>query len=142
MAATLIDVLGMRLVVEDCDLTPDVAKAFRRQENRQRWEAERRERLQTNGPRDRFTVIQIGDRDGWTCQLCGDPVAPDLRSPDPESRSIDHVVAVRLGGPDTLGNVRLTHLGCNLDRNVSERPAYGQRVRAARRPRRHGPGVK
>jgi 5-methylcytosine-specific restriction endonuclease McrA len=136
----VVDVLGMRLVVEECELTPDVARAFRKQENRQRWDADRRERLRTNGPRDRYTVEESGGRDGWTCQICGDPVDPDLRKPDPESRSLDHVVPVSRGGADTLANVRLTHLGCNLDRNVSERPAYGQRMRAARLARRpeHG----
>lgn len=132
MDGEVIEVLGMRVVVRTVELDEATLRAFRKQENRQRWEAERQHRLRANGPQDRYTVTEVGDRDGWACQICGDPVDPSLRSTDPESRSVDHVVPVSRGGTDTLDNIRLAHLGCNLDRNVSQRPEYGQRMRAAR----------
>lgn len=33
------------------------------------------------------------------------------------ARSIDHIMLVYKGGPDEPGNVRLTHLYCNLSRH-------------------------
>ncbi|WP_233288657.1 HNH endonuclease [Streptomyces calvus] len=39
--------------------------------------------------------------------------------PDPRSPSIDHVRTIAAGGADTRGNVRLTHWGCNHERNAS-----------------------
>ena len=59
---------------------------------------------------NRFAVYE---RDGWVCQLCGEPVDPDLKGPDPMCASIDHVVPLSHGGDHSMGNVQLTHLGCN-----------------------------
>jgi 5-methylcytosine-specific restriction endonuclease McrA len=127
---------GMRLVARAVELDEPTLRAFRIQEKRQQREAERQHRLRTNGPRDKYTLEQIGDRDGWRCWICGDQVDRAVRAPDSESRSVDHVVPVSRGGTDTLDNIKLAHLGCNLDRHVSTRPAYNQAMRAARLRRR------
>ena len=70
-----------------------------------------------NGPRESFTIEEIGDRDGWVCQICLDPVDPAFQAPDPRSPSADHIRAITLGGTHTRANVRITHLFCNMDRN-------------------------
>jgi 5-methylcytosine-specific restriction endonuclease McrA len=57
---------------------------------------------------------EIGDRDGWVCGLCADPVDRSLEYPDPVSASVDHVVPVSLGGSHDLSNLQLTHLTCNV----------------------------
>ncbi|OLT25343.1 HNH endonuclease [Nocardiopsis sp. CNR-923] len=75
--------------------------------------------MRANGPFEKFTTREIGDRDGWICGLCDDPVDPSCKARDPRSPSIDHIRAVSLGGAQTRDNVRITHLGCNHERNNS-----------------------
>jgi HNH endonuclease len=94
----------------------------RRREARWKQERQRRERLRTNGPRESFTLEDIGDRDGWVCGLCLDPIDRKFAAPDPRSPSIDHVKAIAAGGAHTRDNVRITHLYCNMDRSYIDRP--------------------
>lgn len=118
----------------------DFDEYLRRRERRNATQARRRERFRQNGPRERYTRDEIGERDGWLCHVCGDLVDQSLRRPDLESPSIDHVIPGWRGGPDRKDNVKIAHLGCNLDRNVSENPAYCARARAGRLASRQGGG--
>ncbi len=124
------------------ELTPEEQAAFdeycRRRDRRNARDARRRERFRQNGPREAYTRDEIGDRDGWVCHVCGDHVDQSLRRPDLESPSIDHVIPGWRGGEDRKDNVKIAHLGCNLDRNVSENPAYCKRARARRLAAREG----
>lgn len=67
---------------------------------------------------ERIDYATVCDRDGWSCQLCGDPVDRSLRHPDPMSGSIDHVVPLAAGGPHTYANVQLAHLRCNISKGA------------------------
>lgn len=44
------------------------------------------------------TDSEIFERDGWRCQLCGDPVLPFIKGLHPRQASIDHIVPVSKGG--------------------------------------------
>ncbi|MFE7764777.1 HNH endonuclease [Streptomyces sp. NPDC057438] len=90
----------------------------RRSEAKRAQDRRRRERMRANGRVERYDVAEIGARDGWVCGLCGDPVDQARRRPDPRSPSIDHIRTVAAGGTDSRDNVRLTHWGCNHERNV------------------------
>lgn len=90
----------------------------RRSEAKRAQERRRRERIRSNGSVERFTAEEIGDRDGWVCGLCRDPVDQAYQYPDRRSPSIDHVRTVTADGTDTRDNVRLTHWGCNHERNA------------------------
>lgn len=61
-----------------------------------------------------FTNIEIFERDGWECGLCGQHVDRELRHPDPLSPSLDHVVPLSVGGAHARENVQLAHLTCNV----------------------------
>lgn len=61
-----------------------------------------------------FTNIEIFERDGWKCGLCGKRVDRNLRHPDPLSSSLDHVVPLSVGGAHARENVQLAHLTCNV----------------------------
>jgi hypothetical protein len=74
--------------------------------------------VRTNGPVESCTVEETGARDDWVCGLCRDPVNKAYRHPDPRSPSVDHVRTIAAGGTDTRDNVRLTHWGCNHERNA------------------------
>ena len=70
---------------------------------------------------DRWTRLEIAERDGWTCQLCHRKINPDLRTPHPMSLEIDHIIPLRPedgseGGPDTRENVQAAHRRCNYDK--------------------------
>ena len=58
-------------------------------------------------------ISEIAERDGWECQLCGDPVSPDAAWPDPMCKSIDHIQPISLGGAHDPSNAQLAHLRCN-----------------------------
>ena len=58
------------------------------------------------------TLTEVGDRDGWRCWLCDEPVDPDMSVNDPRGPSIDAVTADRpkKGAPTPE---RLAHRACN-----------------------------
>ena len=65
--------------------------------------------------------LAVYERDGWTCQLCGDSTSREHVSGDPFSPTLDHVIPRSLGGGDDESNLRLTHAICNsLRRDQSE----------------------
>ena len=66
---------------------------------------------------DRFTVLDLIERDGRNCGICGEPM-PETVYPDPMSPSIDHIEPLSLGGQHTLDNARATHLRCNIARGA------------------------
>ncbi len=55
----------------------------------------------------------IGERDGWTCWLCGHRVDPFAPSGSPSSPTVDHVVPRSRGGSNDDTNLRLAHRRCN-----------------------------
>ena len=61
----------------------------------------------------------IGDRDGWKCQICNDPIDRTLHFPDPQSFSVDHVIPIARGGLHAYDNCQATHLMCNLRKGLS-----------------------
>lgn len=68
------------------------------------------------GKRD--TTIRNRDRERIRrtkapCHLCGKPIDYSLRSPDPKSFVVDHVVPLARGGLDELANKAAAHRDCN-----------------------------
>lgn len=54
---------------------------------------------------------RIWERDGGVCGLCGGSVPLD-------KMHLGHVIPQADGGPDHWDNLRVTHPGCNMRRNV------------------------
>lgn len=73
-------------------------------------------RLKNSGPTERFTDLEIFERDSWVCQLCHRPVDRTLQYPDPMSPSLDHKLPIARGGGHTRKNVQCAHLCCNLSK--------------------------
>jgi 5-methylcytosine-specific restriction endonuclease McrA len=78
-----------------------------------------------------FLHIEIFDRDGWICGLCGDPVPPEAQYPDRLSASLDHIVPLSLGGAHTRANSRCSHLTCNVARGNRDEGRLAGAPRAA-----------
>jgi 5-methylcytosine-specific restriction endonuclease McrA len=87
-----------------------------RQNNPEKFQGYQRKRraLKASLPSEPYTRQDIIDRDGTDCGLCGEPVDLELKYPDHLSPSIDHVIPITRQGPDTLANVQLAHLICNI----------------------------
>lgn len=94
--------------------------------NREGCKAERRGGL-SDGPHRRtarrlgvaheaIIPMQIFERDGWMCKLCGKPVMEELEHPNPRSASLDHIIPMLMGGTHTKDNVQCAHLGCNMSK--------------------------
>lgn len=69
----------------------------------------------------------IYERDGWTCQICQEPVNRGARLGSRGYPTLDHITPQAHGGSDEPSNLRLAHMGCNADRGAPS-PERGPRV--------------
>jgi 5-methylcytosine-specific restriction endonuclease McrA len=78
-----------------------------------RAEKDKRRALERNAFVAPVNRTQVYERDQWTCQLCGDPVARAEVVPHPQAPTIDHVLPLARGGTHEPSNVQLAHYLCN-----------------------------
>lgn len=53
-----------------------------------------------------------------TCGICGRPVDFSIKTPDPLSAVIDHIIPVSKGGhPSDIDNLQLAHWTCNRSKS-------------------------
>lgn len=76
-----------------------------------------------NGGAEKFARTEIGERDGWTCGICEQPIDKTLRFPDQQSASLDHIVPLSLGGEHSRTNSRIAHWICNVRRGADRKAA-------------------
>lgn len=57
-------------------------------------------------------IQRLGERDGWTCHLCGEAINPKSGRRNRRA-TLDHVIPKSLGGSNSLENLRLAHWICN-----------------------------
>jgi hypothetical protein len=89
------------------------------------------------GNQKRFRAVIARTR--ANCHICGEPIDYTLRTPDPRSFVIDHVIPLHLGGADALSNVRAAHRRPRLQqheagarRRTDRAPVRVARLRTAR----------
>jgi hypothetical protein len=58
------------------------------------------------------TLDEVGERDGWRCWLCDEPVDPDASVNSDRGPSVDSALAAK-GKKATAGAERLAHRSCN-----------------------------
>lgn len=77
-----------------------------------------------------LNVIQLAQRDGTDCSICGDAIDMTLRRPESIwGPSVDHVIPRALGGTDEPPNLALAHYWCNAVKN--DRPNFTLRREVA-----------
>ena len=59
------------------------------------------------------TLTDVGERAGWRCWLCDEPVDPTLSSNDSRGPSVDSIGASVKGRKAAKGEERLAHKACN-----------------------------
>jgi 5-methylcytosine-specific restriction endonuclease McrA len=63
-------------------------------------------------------AAHVYERDGWMCWICEAPLDRAAVVPAYEAPTLDHVVALALGGEHTMDNLRAAHFICNSRRGV------------------------
>lgn len=61
----------------------------------------------------RSVCAKVSERDGWICQLCGEPVDPRLPKDHPYGASVDHRNPCSRGGLHLAENLQLAHRLCD-----------------------------
>jgi len=65
---------------------------------------------------------EVGERDGWRCWLCDEPVDPEMSVNDPRGPSIDSLTTKsknkKKGRPPGEGDERLAHRDCNTKKGA------------------------
>lgn len=69
----------------------------------------------------------VFERDNWVCGICGQPIDRNTKAPHPLSPSVDHVIALALGGSHTYDNVQAAHFECNW-RKADKYPSEAQDI--------------
>lgn len=64
-------------------------------------------------PYEPVNVKKVYERDGYKCRICGGRIDMKANAPDHNSKSIDHIIPMSLGGGHSWTNVQAAHLGCN-----------------------------
>ena len=57
--------------------------------------------------------IDVLERDGWVCHICGEPIDKELEFPHRLYGTLDHVVPLSKGGLHCSDNVKAAHWICN-----------------------------
>jgi 5-methylcytosine-specific restriction endonuclease McrA len=71
-----------------------------------------------------FDPWEVFERDGWVCRLCDEMVDAELTHPDPQSKSLDHIIPVSRGGEHSRANTQLAHFRCNSSKNNKTMEEY------------------
>lgn len=79
---------------------------------------QRRRALKLGATVEKFEPIEVFERDGWLCGICGSFVDATLIWPHPQSPSLDHVIPLSRGGPHSRANTQLAHLSCNVKKGA------------------------
>lgn len=62
---------------------------------------------------ERVERIEVFERDGWLCHLCGGALQRGARVPERLAPTIDHIVPLTRGGEHSMANVAAAHFSCN-----------------------------
>lgn len=70
-------------------------------------------------PAESVDPLEIFDRDGWCCSMCGKSTPKDQRgAAAPDSPELDHVVPLTRGGWHKPDNLRLLCRACNMSKGA------------------------
>lgn len=69
-------------------------------------------------PTRRDVGLWLLDYDANDCAICLTPIDASLPRYHPGALQLDHIVPTGMGGPDTWGNIQVTHARCNNAKNM------------------------
>ncbi|WP_183407726.1 HNH endonuclease [Nocardioides marmoriginsengisoli] len=74
----------------------------------------RRRAIKKGATVEKFSHVEVFERDNWTCGICSELVDREARWPEPLSVSLDHIIPLALGGDHSRANTQCAHLACNV----------------------------
>jgi hypothetical protein len=94
-------------------------ECFEAYRNKANWKhVQRRRARQRAATVEDFDDTEIYQRDEWVCGICQHPIDANVKCPDAQSPSIDHIIPIARGGTHERGNVQAAHLGCNVHKGI------------------------
>lgn len=69
---------------------------------------------------EKVSRLEILERDGYICQICGGGVLPFVDVYHPLYPNIDHIVPIARGGAHAASNLQTTHRGCNTSKGTKD----------------------
>lgn len=63
-----------------------------------------------------YTDLEVFQRDGWRCHICGELIDWTVARTSDNGPTIDHIVPISLGGEDVASNVAAAHWRCNREK--------------------------
>ena len=82
--------------------------------------AKRREVAKRGVYAEMIDPFVVGERDKWTCQLCGIRTPLRLRSTrHPSAPEVDHILPLSRGGEHTYANVQIACKRCNMAKGAT-----------------------
>jgi 5-methylcytosine-specific restriction endonuclease McrA len=80
----------------------------------------RRRALKRGANIESFSPIEIFERDGYICQLCGIKTRPDFKSQyHPKRPELDHIIPLSIGGDHSMVNTQCLCRHCNITKSNS-----------------------
>lgn len=61
----------------------------------------------------KVSIRQVFERDGWRCYLCNKALSQDVKVPNDDAPTIDHVIPLAKGGSHSMENLRACCFKCN-----------------------------
>lgn len=77
---------------------------------------------------EKFNKVDVFERDGWRCQLCGRPVMRIVTGYNPRMATVDHIVPLSRGGPHTIDNCQTACMMCNATKQDKLMSEIGEEV--------------
>lgn len=65
---------------------------------------------------EKVNPLEVFERDGWICQLCGYSVSKLMDPKLGDMASLDHIIPISKGGQHSYANTQLAHLSCNISK--------------------------
>lgn len=96
-----------------------VRLAARKSPSARAAKAKRKAMARGSGDNDNVDPIEVFNRDGWRCQLCGVKTPKRLRGTyDPRAPELDHIMPISLGGAHTYANTQCSCRKCNGEKGA------------------------
>jgi 5-methylcytosine-specific restriction endonuclease McrA len=97
-----------------CDGCAEIRRAAARRADKQRYKVLRRTRLKATTV-ELFDPIEVLERDGWRCHICGIRTPRRLRgSYEDNAPELDHVIPLAAGGEHSRKNTACSCRKCNI----------------------------
>lgn len=63
---------------------------------------------------ERIVALEVYEYHNWMCNICDQPINPNLRLPNCRAATLDHIVPLSRGGEHVWNNVAPAHADCNF----------------------------